>query len=349
MRFVKGGEALTVRLSIAPEGLRLRATLSLDSKGREPVVRHIESPDCDDALDALALVVAISVESRSRELSERARPRRSRRARPPARRQAREQPAPPEVVPESAASEPDPQLTREPASPPPSAPLPVVAPASEPAPAPAELGSPPRAPIAPAATARQGIEPESAPPPEPRARLVFAGGIAAQLLVGAAPTALLGGQIWGRARWERDALFSPELGLSVGHQRLDGFDEPAGQVDFGLSAASLDLCPLRLGRSDFHVQPCLSGSLGRLRSKGEATLFPGGETRPWATWGGNVQLVARWHVVELRGSLGLAQPLVRDGFRFGPACAGASCEAGVFHRVEPVVWLSTLGAGLAFD
>ena len=64
--------------------------------------------------------------------------------------------------------------------------------------------------------------------------------------------------------------------------------------------------------------------------------------------GGNVQLVGRVALLEIRGSFGVAHPLVRDAFRFGPSCAGARCEADIFHRVEPAVWLTTLGAGVNF-
>lgn len=363
VRFVERGEHLTVQLSIEPEGSGLNATVSLRSKGREPIVRHIASPDCDDALDALALVVAISLEARSREMLRRAPPRRSApRARPA--------PAPEAPAPAPAVPLPEPLPTPEAVSPEtggaseavePAATLEALAPSSEPVSppataAPTELGDT-GAVEAPGPVVVSAEPPASAPdvepsPPRSEARAPehfgFASGVAAQLLVGAGPEALIGAQLWVRARWERGGPLSPELGLSVAHQRRDGFDDSAGQADFALTSASLDACPVRLGSAAWHVQPCASGALGRLESKGHATFFPGGDTRPWATLGGNVQLVARLDALEIRGSFGVARPFVRDSFRFGLSCAGATCEADIFHRVDPAVWLAALGAGVNF-
>lgn len=357
VRFVERGEALTVHLSIAPEGSGLDATVSLISKGREPIVRHIASPDCDDALDALALVVAISLEARSREVFRRA-PRRS--------SAPRARPAPPPASPVPTPTRAVPLLE-------PVAPAPGALPATEAAspatsddavlPAVAAEGSAsPAAASAPVAEAARGpvvvtAEPPAlvgvealVPPSEPRAseRLAFASGVSAQLLVGAAPEALIGAQLWARARWERGSAWSPELGLSIAHQRRDGFDDAAGQADFALTSTSLDVCPVRLGSAAWHVQPCVAGALGQLESEGRATFLPGRARRPWATLGGNIQLVARVAVLEIRGSFGVARPFVRDAFHFGPSCESASCEADIFHRVEAAVWLAALGAGVNF-
>ena len=63
IRFVASGEDIAVRLSIRQTPGGLDARVRIESKGRAPVTRRIQSPDCDDALDALALVVAIGVES----------------------------------------------------------------------------------------------------------------------------------------------------------------------------------------------------------------------------------------------------------------------------------------------
>lgn len=370
VRFVESGEQLTVRLSIAPEGSGLDATVSLTSKGREPIVRHIASPDCDDALDALALVVAISVEARSREALRRAPPRRPRPAPPrPAPAPEGSAPSPGPAMPVPAPSEvlPEPVSSPQPASPAtgveavPPAP-PAEGPASSPEPAPSASAGPTQQEAERTVEAPGSVVPSVEPPAvatdiqpstqpsEPPAldHFAFASGVAAQLLAGAGPQPLLGAQLWVRGRWERSSPLSPELGLSIAYQRRDGFDEGAGQADFALTAATLDVCPVRLGSAAWHVQPCAAGALGRLESKGHATFFPGAAQRPWATLGGNVQLVARFDRLEIRGSLGVARPLVRDSFRFGPSCAGASCEADIFHRVEPVVWLAALGAGVNF-
>lgn len=365
VRFVERGEQLAVHLSIEPDGAGLDATVTLTSRGREPVVRHIASPDCDDALDALALVVAISLEARSREIASRG----PRRAPPRARSRAPVRPAPPPAVaplaPEPVTPPPPPAVVPEASGSggtdapeiiePPSAPR-----ALEPPPTTTPSEPSPAAPIeAPAPVARVASEtPALAPEAEPRSasaeppaleQLVFASGASAQLLMGVGPVALLGGQFWARVAWERGSIWSPELGVSIAHQRREGLDEGAGQADFALSSASLDLCPLRLGSAALHLQPCATGSLGRLQSEGHDTFSAGGRSRPWATLGGNAQLVARWSMLELRGSMGVGHPLVRDSFRFGRSCEGVGCAEGVFHQVHAAVWLATLGAGLRFQ
>jgi hypothetical protein len=197
--------------------------------------------------------------------------------------------------------------------------------------------------------AQAELDTGSTGPSELAEHLAFAAGASAQILVGLAPNALIGGQAWFRARWERGSLWSPEVGVSFAHQRLDRFNRRGeGQADFALSSASLDVCPMRLGTEAIHIMPCAAGSLGRLQADGHDTYFPEGHTRPWATLGGNAQLVARFDIIELRGSFGVERPLVRDEFRFGVRCPAAGCDAGIFHRVEGAVWLATVGAGLNF-
>jgi hypothetical protein len=179
--------------------------------------------------------------------------------------------------------------------------------------------------------------------------LGLAGGVSAQVLFGVVPEAMLGGQVWLRASWERESMWSPELTLGFAHQRRDGYvREDEGQADFELNAASLALCPLRLGSASLHARPCAVGSAGRLKSSGHRTFFPGEHDRPWVTLGGEMQGVARLGVLELRASVGVVGPLIRDRFRFGPQCpAEGPCE-GIFHRVDASLWMAGLGAGVTF-
>jgi hypothetical protein len=349
VRFVRADPQLTVALSIAANGSGLNASVSLQAPGRAAVTRHIESPDCEDALDALALVVAISVEARSQEADLRSRERRRRPA--PRKRAGRPAAAAPALeAPEALVSEP-------PGAPGPPSPrlLDVVVP-TEPA-----RVAPPPAPFEPVRQAEttsavvatpvqtrpvQSLRRAQASPEEQQLDLV--GGVSAQVLTGVAPDALLGGQLWLRVHWERDGIWSPALGVSYSHQRLDGLVRDQGRADFALNVAALEVCPLRLGGATFQVGPCLVGSLGRLRSSGHATYVPGGETRPWATLGASAQALARWSVLSLRVSLGLSHPQVRDAFRFGPACTGAACDRDVFHRVGAVLWSADAGVGVDF-
>jgi len=345
VRFVQRGQRLTVRLRIERRADGLDASASIEERGRAPTVRRIQSPDCDDALDALALVVAIGVEGASH--AQRTPPR-SRRRPPP-----RERPTPPiETPPEPPAPEaselptevpaPPPQPT--PSVPPPSKTAPPAA-TSEPAPEPAPPAPP--APIAePPAQREPEIDAGSRAAPAP---IELGAGLSASMLIGVAPNPLWGGALWVSVGWAREGVWSPELVASGQYQRLDSFTRPGGQADFVLSSASLALCPLRFGSASLSVRPCASGTLGRLEVDGHSTFDARSSVRPWSTVGGSLEGVARAGVVEFRAVLGATAPLSRDWFSFDvPCAAGAICEADVFHRVAPVIWSGALGAGVRF-
>jgi hypothetical protein len=328
-RFVQRGQRLVVRARIERRGTGLEASASIEARGRAPIVRRIESPDCDDALDALALVVAIGIEGRSG--SPRAAPRARRR--PP----APEPPAPVETPPEPLTPDVDAAPTELPAPEP--APSPEPAPVTQPAPAPSPRTSPP---------------PSEARVPEVDSKAVSAPaeidvglGLSAALSIGVAPQPMLGGALWISAGWARQSVWSPELVFSAQYQRVDGLTRVSGQADFALSAGSLSLCPVRLGTAELVIRPCASGALGRLEGEGHATFDARSSQRPWRAVGGTLEGLARVGVVEFRAVLGAAAPLSRDRFSFDVPCAeGSICEADVFHRVAPVIWSGALGAGI---
>jgi hypothetical protein len=169
------------------------------------------------------------------------------------------------------------------------------------------------------------------------------------VLSGAAPVALLGGDIWLRGSWERGSVWSPELGMSLGYAQTGNVVRPEGDSNFELGRLGAELCPLRLGSRSFEFRPCATGEYGRFTSEGRRTFRANRETRPWASLGANAEGVVHLGYLQLRAVLGVAHPLVRDSVRFGvPACTDASCEDGVFHRVAVVVGLFGLGAGVSF-
>lgn len=332
IRFVSSGEEVAVRLSIQPTSEGLDARVRIEAKGRAAVSRRIQSPDCDDALDALALVVAIGVESRP-----------SSSARRPRVRAAPARPAPeaPEASPPVA-----PQPTGQPPSP--------VPPARE-------TANVEEAPLAPMATETLSIprgaesviteadpvrEADTPAPESGSGRLLLGAGLAALGSVGVAPEPMLGGGVWISAEWDRAGMWAPEVLLDAVRQERGGHDEARGEADFGLNALSLALCPVRFGKTTLEFRPCVSGAFGQLLSDGGQTYSPRDRTRPWGSIGANLSLSVVLGIVQLRASFGASAPLQRDSFRFGPDCSGASCEADVFHRVEPLIWTGALGAGL---
>jgi hypothetical protein len=339
-RFVQRGQRLVVRARIERRGTGLDASASIEARGHAPMVRRIESPDCNDALDALALVVAIGIEGRSS--VPRAKPRGRRRPSPP------EPPTPvepPAELPPLVGAAPTELPAPEPAPTPETSTAPPAAPASEPAPEPAP--PPPASPIppprAPAARALEVDSKAASAPPD----IDLGVGLAAALSLGVAPQPLLGGALWISAGWARESVWSPELVLSASYQRLGGVARASGQADFALSVATLSLCPLRFGTAAFVLRPCASGTLGRLEVEGHATFDALSRQLPWRAVGGTLEGLARVGVVEFRAVLGAVAPLSRDRFSFDVPCAeGSVCEADVFHHVAPVTWSGAIGVGI---
>jgi len=341
VRFVERKEGLRLRVEIERHTEAFDATVTFSALGRATVKRSITSPDCDDALDALALVVAIGIDERWREAA--AKPRPVARARRPAAAAVVVAPAAP---PADAA-----ELPQSPAAPaePPAA---VPPPAEDTAIAPPTEPPPPARPAPPAPPAAASAPPAAVAAPAPAedgSHFLLALGAAARLLGGAAPEPMLGGELWLRLGWERASVWSPELGVSFSHQRLSDSVQLGSQADFALSAAGMDLCPLRLGTPLLNVRPCAAMGLGQMRVEGHDTFRAQAQTRPWLSLGGEAQAVALLHSVELRLVLGVSHPLVRDSFRFGPSdCVGVECADDVFHRVAAAVWSVGVGAGLSF-
>jgi hypothetical protein len=327
VRFVPAAEHLRLAVRIGRQGTGLRARVTFLAAGKAPVVRRIESRDCDDALDALALVVAIGVDERWRERAAGAKPAPvAKRPRPAPRSTAPLVPSTPEpalpALDPGAGSVTLPMSTIA-ASPPARTALPV--PAARPAPA------------------------ETVAPRDSASAWGWASGVGARWLSGAAPEALLGGELWLRASWERASVLSPDFGLSVAHDRGSGVARAEGSADFSLSSAALELCPLRLGTQRLRLQPCFASALGWLRAAGRRTFRAHTESSPWWTLGGGAQALANVGGVELRLAGGAAHPFERPGYRFQSIeCRAADCAEPAFHRVAPVVWSVAFGAGLSF-
>lgn len=364
VRFVQRGQRISVRLRIERSGPGLDASVSIEAPGRAPLRRHIESPDCEDALDALALVVAIGVEGRSAPVAggtaPRSRPRR--RPRPPPSESTHmpssEPPPEPEAprLPETDVSTPAP--AQPPATAPVSTPSDVRVPevTSEPSPAPSKpattspYSEPPRAAAAVISPAAAEPEMDAAEPVQIGRSRPFhvGGGFSAQMSLGVAPRPMLGGALWIAAGYEGKGAWFPELIISATHQRLDGLTRASGEVDFALSAAGASFCPVRLGSPVLQVRPCGAVVIGQLSTHVHETYDARPTDRPWRTLGGSIELSSTVGIVELRAAIGSAAPLIRDEFRFGLPCSGPACGADVFHRVAPVIWSGAAGAGIRF-
>jgi hypothetical protein len=144
--------------------------------------------------------------------------------------------------------------------------------------------------------------------------------------------------LYGLVGVDRDATWSPALGLGVTHVSRSEFAEAGGSAAFALDAAYLDLCAFRFGRFAVDGRVCGSALAGRLSAEGSDTLNPTGTLRrPFATLGGAVLLAFRLdETLELTARTAAGRTLVQDSFEFGSV---------VFHTAAPLTVGASVGIG----
>ena len=310
-----------VRIAASPEGAviaraeirtvgagAVEATLTMTEPSGKRWSRLVRSASCEEALDAIALVLAVAFSPELSPIPE-PEPAPPPRPRPP---ETRPKPPPPEVERRPPPS-PEPAPPPEPPPPPP----PVV----EPAPAPKPIVDRP-------------VEPKAAPALE---SAIGDAGAAGSMLWGPAPSAMPGVSIFASLRWNRDSVISPAAQLRASHFWTFGYAAPGGVANFALDSATLLLCPVWLQEHRLSVQFCATGEAGRLQVRGTETLNGKTKNRPYVALGASV-------AVDFEFIRGIAfttfanggAPLVRDSFQFRPA---------VFYEVPVVV--VTAGAGVA--
>ena len=224
----------------------VEATLTMTEPGGRRWSRLVRSASCEEALDAIALVLAVafSPELNPAPESEPVPP-------PPRPRPAEPRPKapPPEVrltpVPTQALPEPPPP------EPPP--PLPPVEPMAVPRPAVADAQA----------------EPKAVPAPE---SAVGSAGAAAGFMWGPAPEAMFGISIFGSLRWNRASVISPAVHLRASHHWMFGYAAPGGVANFSLDSGTLSVCPIWLQEHRVSVQPCATLEGGRLLVGGTVSV-----------------------------------------------------------------------------
>jgi hypothetical protein len=183
-------------------------------------------------------------------------------------------------------------------------------------------------------------EPETVAAPTTPARRRLGAGVAAQLITGPAPHPMPALAVRLFAALDRPSIWSPALRLTVQHGWQNGVDEPGGTASFALDAVALDLCFLRLSVAAVDLRGCAAATAGRLSASGSDTYSPASQARPFLAVGGAAILeiaLGRW--VALEGGFGAGDTPIRDAFEFSPA---------VFHRVSAMTLTFDLGLGLRF-
>jgi hypothetical protein len=273
----------------------------------KPSLRRVVARSCDEAADAISLIIAVTLDPTSAGAVGMAAGRN-----------------------EASASTGAPSTGATPAgaSAPASLPPPPVATA---APAPTSNASPPDS-----AVAGRRAGPSSFAPLASRPRIGV--DLAAQSFFGAAPDFMPGVALYALAALDREALFSPAVLLGITHAWRTGLAEPGGTASFMLDATTLDLCAVRLRSGAIEVRACGSGLLGLLSSSGADTRAPASRSRPFVVVGAAAILSADLgSVLAVSARLTAGATLVRDSFEFGPA---------QFYQVAPVSVSGSLGFGI---
>jgi hypothetical protein len=151
------------------------------------------------------------------------------------------------------------------------------------------------------------------------ARPRFGAGVAGEVVSGPAPDALPGLSVYLMAALDREALWSPAAILRATHAWTNSVPESGGTAAFTLDALTLDACPLRLAVSTFEARACASGLYGRLAAAGSETYSPATAARPYGALGGALIFsAALGRLLEITGRVGGGASLVRDSFAFSP-------------------------------
>ncbi|HLK88969.1 MAG TPA: hypothetical protein VKZ18_03690 [Polyangia bacterium] len=321
IRFEEDGAGPILRAVIAP-GPRGGAVgeLVIAEPGGKTSVRRLSAPSCAEATDAIALIIALTLDPTSA----------AGRAPGSAGPAPVTSPASPAVSSPPSAGASGADRPGESAA--------VASPGdrtTEAQPAPGRPAPPP----APEPAGEVAVA-----PPAPAARvaseLSFGGGGAVEAVTGPAPATLPGASLYLFAALDRDALWSPAAFLRGTHAWQSGLLESGGTAAFTLDALTLDACALRAHASAFAARLCATGLYGRLAASGTETYSPAAATRPYAVAGAAVLLsAALGRLFELSARVGGGASLIRDSYSFSPT---------VFHRTAAVTVTAGVGFGVRF-
>ncbi|MEI9937885.1 MAG: hypothetical protein WDO69_11765 [Pseudomonadota bacterium] len=309
VRFVddSSGLSIRVRIGLAASGA-VAADVTLTSSGTKPSIRHVPARSCTEASDAVALIIAVTLDPASVDTRVNAST-----AKVGAVPTAPAANSVTEAASRSDASKSD-AAVGSPASPGPKPPWP---------------GPTGNVHEAIAATART----------ESRSRVNFGAQVGAESFVGVAPGVMPGVALFAIAGLDRPSVWSPALVLAGHHAWRTGVQEQGGSASFTLDAATLDVCPVRFRFAVLEARPCGSALVGRFAARATDTFNSAGKiARPFWVLGGAAVVTADFGgVLEASMRLAAGANLVRDSFEFSPA---------IFHTVPPVSAAASVGIGL---
>ena len=294
--------------------------------------RRLSAGSCAEATDAIALIIALTLDPLSAAAATAA-------AASPAPSAATGRPgasAPPPSAPQSGPTPPAPTANEPPHRP--AEAIPARRPAST---QPPENPTRPQREAPPSPSARREstvVSSPAAPPVVTQSR--FGGGATGQAIFGLVPGALPGLGVYLIAALDREALWSPAVVLTGTHAWSNGLVETGGTAAFTLDALTLDACPFRLHLAPAEARACGTALYGRLSASGSDTPAQATASRPFASAGGALLVsLELGRLFEVTGRFGAGASLIRDSFAFTPA---------VFHRTAAVTLAAGLGLGVRF-
>lgn len=311
------------------------ATLIVQQSSGASSSRRVRAENCEDALDALALIAAVSLDpsSRSSQLDQ----------------------ALPGSSGDKRVSEHDAASKREPLEPQPSssdtspdAPRDAAltkAPAGSKGPR--KLGPARQRAKGPAAEPERLVPAASARGPSGSNRsssiaipFTFGIGLSGEANVGVAPRWMPGVGLFTSFEWAAGPLFRPALRLSVVRTQRDGFVVTGGTASFVSTVVTLEVCPFDFRVTSLSLRPCGLLAGGALVASGSQTSARQSHTRAWWLSGGSLVIAYEaLPALEIVAKFSAGAPWSRDQFQFEPV---------VFHRVSAMVVGAGLGVGLRF-
>jgi hypothetical protein len=322
--------ALTVKaVFTTPRPGKVVGEVVLSHRGGKRSSRRVLARSCADAADAVALIIAVTLDPTSADDS---RPKMNT-----------------DRAPESGADS-TARASIKPSSSPPPTEVPIANPAEQsvaspktealveakvPAASPAKLPAASAKTEAPVAAAKPEEDYSDGSDVATRSR--FGALLAGHMIFGPTPRVMPGLAFYTVAGLDRDALWSPAAIVGATYVWRDSMVEPGGTASFNLYAASLDACPFRVSVLQVEARACASALVGLLAAKGFDTNAPTSSKRPFATAGGAVVLTAGLgSVVEASARLAMGMTLVRDSFEFGST---------IFYQASPITTSASLGVG----
>jgi hypothetical protein len=287
VRFVdeRGGLEMRAKFTELASG-RMAGELVLVDGTSETALRQFEAPSCQDAVDGVALILAITLDPTAVERAA----------------ESTVEPPPEASTTEPAAETPDSAGVK-----PTGGATPVaVDPLDDPLDAPDGT--------------EDAERPREAGPARDSGPWQLAGFVAGEAAWGPAPDLMPGFAAYALLAFDRASAWSPAVGLGGIGVWSRSSSEWGGTASFSLAAATVDACALRFALNAFEVRLCGSSLIGRLSATGtdamnETTTVPGAFVSAGASG------LLSWDIgagLALGARLSSRANLVRDEFEFRP-------------------------------